>query len=85
VVPHQGPPLREEGDPDHGRLVSRDHRTHREQRAAADRLRGRHFSRAAELIKHTYSGWTQAGRFAGKLRTVYLPTVIAGRPNNQGN
>ncbi|GAA5045392.1 hypothetical protein HNP84_002638 [Thermocatellispora tengchongensis] len=46
---------------------------------------GANFSRAAELIKHTYSGWTQAGRFAGKLRTVYLPILIAGRPNNNGN
>ncbi|WP_431926254.1 FG-GAP-like repeat-containing protein [Nonomuraea jabiensis] len=46
---------------------------------------GANFSRAAELIKHTYSGWAQASRFAGKLRTVYLPTVIAGAPNNNGN
>ncbi|MFG6199691.1 alginate lyase family protein [Nonomuraea sp. JJY05] len=46
---------------------------------------GANFSRAAELIKHTYTGWTQAARFAGKLRTVYLPTLIAGRPNNNGN
>ncbi|MEV4177733.1 FG-GAP-like repeat-containing protein [Nonomuraea sp. NPDC049709] len=46
---------------------------------------GANFSRAAELIKHTYTGWAGAGRFAGKLRTVYLPTVIAGRPNNNGN
>ncbi|MEU7861611.1 alginate lyase family protein [Nonomuraea sp. NPDC049141] len=46
---------------------------------------GASFSRAAELIKHTYTGWTQAGRFAGKLRTVYLPTVIAGSPNHNGN
>lgn len=46
---------------------------------------GANFSRAAELIKHTYSGWTQAGRLAGKLRTVYLPTVIAGAPDNNGN
>ncbi|MGW4791071.1 FG-GAP-like repeat-containing protein [Nonomuraea sp. NPDC004297] len=46
---------------------------------------GANFSRAAELIKHTYTGWTQAGRFAGKLRSVYLPTLIAGRPNNNGN
>ncbi|WP_206067299.1 alginate lyase family protein [Nonomuraea composti] len=43
------------------------------------------FSRAAELIKHTYSGWDRASRFAGKLRTVYLPTVIAGAPNKNGN
>ncbi|MGW3346373.1 FG-GAP-like repeat-containing protein [Nonomuraea rubra] len=46
---------------------------------------GANFSRAAELIKHTYSGWPQAARFAGKLRTVYLPTLIAGRPDNNGN
>jgi hypothetical protein len=46
---------------------------------------GANFSRAAELIKHTYGGWSQAARFAGKLRTVYLPTLIAGRPNNNGN
>ncbi|MGN9838334.1 alginate lyase family protein [Nonomuraea sp. H19] len=46
---------------------------------------GANFSRAAELIKHTHSGWAQAGRFAGKLRSVYLPTVIAGAPNNNGN
>ncbi|MEV0381682.1 FG-GAP-like repeat-containing protein [Nonomuraea sp. NPDC050643] len=46
---------------------------------------GANFSRAAELIKHTYSGWAQAARFAGKLRTVYLPKVIAGAPDNNGN
>ncbi|MFC4116284.1 alginate lyase family protein, partial [Nonomuraea zeae] len=46
---------------------------------------GASFSRAAELIKHTYTGWAKAGRFAGKLRDVYLPIVIAGRPNGNGN
>lgn len=47
---------------------------------------GANFSRAAELIKHTYGGgWSQAGRLASKLRTVYLPTLLAGRPNNNGN
>ncbi|WP_226900433.1 FG-GAP-like repeat-containing protein [Nonomuraea phyllanthi] len=46
---------------------------------------GANFSRAAELIKHTYGDWPQAARFAGKLRTVYLPTVIAGAPNKNGN
>lgn len=46
---------------------------------------GANFSRAAELIKHTYGNWGQAARFATKLRTVYLPTLIAGRPNNNGN
>jgi hypothetical protein len=40
---------------------------------------------SAVITKHTYTGWPQAGRFAGKLRTVYLPTVIAGMPNHQGN
>ncbi|GAA2209600.1 hypothetical protein GCM10009850_050590 [Nonomuraea monospora] len=46
---------------------------------------GANFSRAAELVKHTYTGWTQAARFAGKLRTVYLPAVLAGAPNKNGN
>ncbi|WP_214319935.1 alginate lyase family protein [Nonomuraea sediminis] len=46
---------------------------------------GASFSRAAELIKYTYTGWTQAGRFATKLRTVYLPTVIKGSPDTNGN
>jgi hypothetical protein len=46
---------------------------------------GASFSRAAELIKHTYTSWPNAARFAAKLRTVYLPMVIAGRPNSNGN
>ncbi|PRX61467.1 alginate lyase [Nonomuraea fuscirosea] len=47
---------------------------------------GANFSRAAELIKHTYGGgWSQADRLASKLRTVYLPILLAGRPNNNGN
>ncbi|MFI9557370.1 alginate lyase family protein [Nonomuraea endophytica] len=46
---------------------------------------GASFSRAAELMKHTYTGWANAGRFATKLRTVYLPIVIAGSPNTNGN
>ncbi|MFI6290653.1 alginate lyase family protein [Nonomuraea sp. NPDC050790] len=46
---------------------------------------GASFSRAAELMKHTYTGWTNAGRFATKLRTVYLPTVLPGSPNTNGN
>ncbi|WP_327093032.1 FG-GAP-like repeat-containing protein [Nonomuraea sp. NBC_01738] len=46
---------------------------------------GASWSRAAELVKHTYTGWAQAGRFATMLRKVYLPTVIAGRPNSNGN
>lgn len=46
---------------------------------------GASFSRAAELMKHTYTGWTNAGRFATKLRDVYLPIVIAGSANTNGN
>ncbi|MER6949671.1 alginate lyase family protein [Nonomuraea sp. NPDC000554] len=46
---------------------------------------GASFSRAAELIKHTYTGWANAGRFASKLRSVYLPTVVNGSPNTNGN
>ncbi|WP_345579830.1 alginate lyase family protein [Nonomuraea rosea] len=46
---------------------------------------GANFSRAAELIKHTYGSWSQAARFAGKLRTVYLPTLLKGRPDSNGN
>ncbi|GAA0951259.1 alginate lyase family protein [Nonomuraea longicatena] len=46
---------------------------------------GASFSRAAELMKHTYPGWASAGRMADKLRTVYLPVVIAGSPNTNGN
>ncbi|MEZ0070935.1 hypothetical protein ABH927_000266 [Planotetraspora sp. GP83] len=47
---------------------------------------GASFSRAAELIKHTYSSWPNAARFATKLRTVYLPVVggTAAR-NKNGN
>ncbi|MFI6503205.1 alginate lyase family protein [Nonomuraea typhae] len=46
---------------------------------------GASFSRAAELMKHTYTGWGGAARFAGKLRTVYLPIVLAGSPDTNGN
>jgi hypothetical protein len=38
--------------------------------------------RAAEIIKYTYSSWPNAARFATMLRTVYLPTVIAGSSSN---
>ncbi|NUT41362.1 MAG: hypothetical protein HOV86_15380 [Thermoactinospora sp.] len=42
--------------------------------------------RAAEIIRYTYSGWSQAGidRFSTMLRTVYLPEVINGS-NSNGN
>nr|WP_260609235.1 alginate lyase family protein [Streptomyces sp. WAC 01325] len=38
--------------------------------------------RAAELIRHTYSRWSGADRFAGMLRTVYLPQVAVGSSAN---
>jgi alginate lyase len=38
--------------------------------------------RAAEIIKHTYSSWPNAARFATMLRTVYLPVVIGGSSSN---
>ncbi|MFF0201299.1 alginate lyase family protein [Streptomyces sp. NPDC005017] len=48
---------------------------------------GASFARAGELMKHTYTGWPSArqSRFATMLRTVYLPMVIQGRPNANGN
>ncbi|MFJ5288030.1 alginate lyase family protein [Streptomyces sp. NPDC088348] len=38
--------------------------------------------RAAEIIKYTYTGWPNAGRFATMLRDVYLPVVIKGSQSN---
>jgi Alginate lyase/Carbohydrate binding module (family 6) len=48
---------------------------------------GASWSRAAELIKFTYTGWSQsrADRFATMLRNVYLPEIINGSPNTNGN
>ncbi|MFE2169499.1 alginate lyase family protein [Streptomyces sp. NPDC059447] len=47
---------------------------------------GSTWPRAAEIIKHTYTGgWPNQGRFATMLREVYLPEVIGGRPNSNGN
>ncbi|MCX5197165.1 alginate lyase family protein [Streptomyces sp. NBC_00249] len=47
---------------------------------------GSTWPRAAEIIKHTYGGgWPNQGRFAAMLRDVYLPEVIGGRPNSNGN
>ncbi|MEU8629035.1 alginate lyase family protein [Streptomyces sp. NPDC048669] len=45
---------------------------------------GSSWPRAAEIIKYTYSGWPNAGRFATMLRDVYLPKVINGS-NSNGN
>ncbi|WP_214409452.1 alginate lyase family protein [Sphaerisporangium fuscum] len=46
---------------------------------------GASWSRAAEIIKHLYGTWPNAGRFATMLRTVYLPLVIKGAPAKNGN
>ncbi|MFJ5772669.1 alginate lyase family protein [Streptomyces sp. NPDC093094] len=44
---------------------------------------GSSWPRAAEIIKHTYTGgWPGAGRFATMLRTVYLPEIINGSHSN---
>jgi Alginate lyase len=45
------------------------------------------FPRAAEIIRTTYDGWAAAdvSRFAAMLRDVYLPKVIGGDANTNGN
>src|SRR3954468_6760504 len=44
---------------------------------------GTNWSRAGELIKHTYPGkWAREPRFAKMLRSVYLPVVIKGSGAN---
>jgi len=47
---------------------------------------GASFSRAGELIKHTYNGaWVQRGRFERMLRDVYLPGIRDGAGCKNGN
>jgi hypothetical protein len=45
------------------------------------------FPRAAEIIRFTYGGWAAAdvSRFAAMLKDVYLPKVIGGDANSNGN
>jgi Alginate lyase len=43
------------------------------------------WARAAELIRHTYTSWPNVNRFATMLRNVYLPEIINGRANTNGN
>lgn len=46
---------------------------------------GSSWPKAAEIIKHTYTGtWANSGRFATMLRNVYLPKIINGS-NSNGN
>ncbi|GHC81953.1 alginate lyase family protein [Streptomyces flavofungini] len=46
---------------------------------------GSSWPKAAEIIKHTYTGtWANSGRFSTMLRNVYLPKIINGS-NSNGN
>ncbi|WP_405649223.1 alginate lyase family protein [Streptomyces sp. NBC_00019] len=46
---------------------------------------GSSWPKAAEIIKHTYTGgWANSGRFATMLRNVYLPEIVNGS-NSNGN
>ncbi|MFE2033376.1 alginate lyase family protein [Streptomyces scopuliridis] len=45
---------------------------------------GSSWPKAAEIIKHVYGNWPNAGRFSTMLRTVYLPEIINGS-NSNGN
>ena len=75
LVHHPRQPVRQEGDPDHGRLVGHDQGPHQQQRPAADRL-GR-LVLAAGRRDHQATPTRQLaatpGRFATMLRNVYLP------------
>jgi hypothetical protein len=48
---------------------------------------GATFARAGELLRYSYTGWDKAqlDRFAGMLRTVYLPEVLPGEKHSNGN
>ncbi|KIK67684.1 hypothetical protein GYMLUDRAFT_256529 [Collybiopsis luxurians FD-317 M1] len=48
---------------------------------------GATWSRAAEIIRHTNAGWSAAdiATFEKMLKDVYLPVVIKGAPNYNGN
>ncbi|GAB2775010.1 alginate lyase family protein [Amycolatopsis magusensis] len=48
---------------------------------------GTSWAKAAEIIRHTGAGWSQTGinRFATMLREVYLPEIVNGRANTNGN
>ncbi|HEU4424629.1 MAG TPA: alginate lyase family protein [Pilimelia sp.] len=64
--------------------VLRDHTNHNARLQTG--WAGASFSRAGEIIRHTYSGgWGQVNRFATMLRTVYLPEIINGGGCTNGN
>ncbi len=48
---------------------------------------GASWTRAAELIRYTWTGWPadRITRFSTMLRNVYLPELINGSPNTNGN
>jgi hypothetical protein len=43
------------------------------------------WTRAAELIRYTFSSWPNANRFATMLRDVYLPKIAGGAATKNGN
>ncbi|MFF4338526.1 alginate lyase family protein [Kitasatospora sp. NPDC001540] len=44
------------------------------------------WSEAAEIVKYTYGGgWSNSSRFDAMLRNVYLPIVVQGAPDKNGN
>jgi hypothetical protein len=45
---------------------------------------GASWTRAAEIIRYTYSSWPNATRFGTMLRNVYLPKIVNGS-NSNGN
>jgi hypothetical protein len=43
------------------------------------------WTRAAEVIRYTFTGWPNAGRFGTMLRNVYLPEIVNGAATMNGN
>jgi hypothetical protein len=43
------------------------------------------WTRAAEVIRYTFTGWPNAGRFGTMLRNVYLPKIVNGAATMNGN
>ncbi|HCU49745.1 MAG TPA: hypothetical protein DGG94_08090, partial [Micromonosporaceae bacterium] len=46
---------------------------------------GSSWTRAAEIIRYTYTSWPNAGRFGTMLRNVYLPEIYNGATTSNGN
>ena len=43
------------------------------------------WTRAAEVIRYTFTGWPNANRFGTMLRNVYLPEIVNGSATMNGN